>query len=265
MQVNNVRVSFQRKKQPASYEEAAPAVEFAATLDDGEDHVAAAVGLLTEAQTIVYAGLGYGLPDKVSEALAAVSGNKPALVSGNIVAKTVVESAPETDKPAEEPAETPEEPAAEPVKRGRGRPKGSKNTAPKKGTKAAEEQAAAGVADTAAKTAADDGLPPEDTEDETDRQISASPEDRQNPDDDLPPDDDAGTPTEAPSGGADAEFTAKDLHKMITDAYSAKKLSLANAKSVLAHFRVARAQDLTAEQALEGKTMVEKMLAVSGS
>jgi len=59
-------------------------------------------------------------------------------------------------------------------------------------------------------------------------------------------------------------FTPRDLHTMIMGLVP-KRLSVANAKQILAHFKVARAQDLTNEQALEGRTMVEKMLAASDS
>ena len=40
-----------------------------------------------------------------------------------------------------------------------------------------------------------------------------------------------------------------------------RRLSVASAMRVFAHFKVARAQDLTNEQALEGKAIVEKMVA----
>ena len=55
---------------------------------------------------------------------------------------------------------------------------------------------------------------------------------------------------------------AKDLHTLIMSHINAtpRTLSVANAKQVLAHFLVARAQDLTHEQAVEGKAMVEKMV-----
>ena len=59
------------------------------------------------------------------------------------------------------------------------------------------------------------------------------------------------------------EFTAKDLHTMIIDLINEKKLSLPNARQLLAHFQVARAKDLTPEQAGEGKGMIEKMITAS--
>ena len=56
---------------------------------------------------------------------------------------------------------------------------------------------------------------------------------------------------------------AKDLHTLIMSHVNAtpRRLSVFSAKRVLAHFKVARAQDLTNEQALEGKAIVEKMVA----
>ena len=49
MQVTNVRVSFMREKQPAQYEKAQPMVEFAASLDDGDDHRVIARTLMANA------------------------------------------------------------------------------------------------------------------------------------------------------------------------------------------------------------------------
>ena len=66
MQVTNVRVSFLREKQPAQYEKAAPSVEFAASLYQGDDHVVTAFRLMTDSDTIVYAGIGYDVPEKVA-------------------------------------------------------------------------------------------------------------------------------------------------------------------------------------------------------
>ena len=69
---------------------------------------------------------------------------------------------------------------------------------------------------------------------------------------------------EAPAAEAEeTEFTPKDLHTMIMSHVNATppRLSVTSAKRVFAHFKVARAQDLTNEQALEGKAIVEKMVA----
>jgi hypothetical protein len=75
------------------------------------------------------------------------------------------------------------------------------------------------------------------------------------------PSDDDGIPDD--SAPAQASFGPKELHTMINQAIKDKKLSVANAKQVLAHFGVARAQDLTEQQAAEGRGLVEKMIAAS--
>ena len=59
MQVTNVRVSFLREKQPAQFEKSRPEVEFAATLNQGDDHRLVARSLMIDATAVVYAGIGY--------------------------------------------------------------------------------------------------------------------------------------------------------------------------------------------------------------
>lgn len=237
MQVTNVRVQFLREKQPAQYEKAAPAVEFAAVLEDGDDHLAVALNLMTDATTVVYAGIGYDVPPRVAQALA--GGKVPAELSVAAETKEVAEAAPETAEEAAEPKKT------------RGRPKGSKNTAPKKETAAAKRKREAKEAEAAKDT---DGVPGDDEPKDPIR----TGEERINPEDDVPGDD---REEAVPTG--DDEFTPKDLHTMIIGLVQAtpRRLSVANAKQVLAHFKVARAQDLTDEQALKGKELVEEMLA----
>lgn len=246
MRVTNVRVSFLREKQPAQFEKSRPEVEFAATLEDGDDHVSAARQLMTEAATIVYAGIGYDVPAKVAAALA--GGNVPAEVS------VVVKGTGAAPEPSEAPAEaTPAEPDKPKT---RGRPVGSKNTAPKKETakakrerlaaetKAADELAAGAVGD-------DDAVPG----DEPTPNISTGGERVDlNDADDIPGDD--------RDERVEEEFTPKMLHDLMTDLIrgTPRKLSIINAKQVLAKFKVARAGDLTPEQALEGKAMVEEMV-----
>ena len=97
-------------------------------------------------------------------------------------------------------------------------------------------------------------------------QVSTNPENRVDPDHDGVPGDDATTPQDEGDASMEAtEFTPKDLHTMIISLVNTtpRRLSVANAKQVLAYFKVARAQDLTNEQAVEGKAMVEKMLPAS--
>lgn len=244
MQVTNVRVSFLREKQPVQFEKSRPEVEFNAALDDGEDHVAVARQLMTEAATIVYAGIGYAVPTKVAAALA--GGKVPAELS--VAAKT----ADATPAAAEADGNAPETTETKP--KTRGRPKGSTNTAPKKETaKAKRERLAA-----EAKAAENDGVP---GDDETPN-ISTG-EERVDPNDtDGIPGDEATSDQREEHVPDDAEFTPKDLHTLIMSHVNAtpRTLSVANAKQVLAKFKVARAQDLTNEQALEGKGLVEKMV-----
>ena len=247
MQVTNVRVSFLREKQPAQYEKSAPAVEFSAVLADGEDHGAAARALMISASTVVYNALGYDVPAKVAKALA--SGTVPAELSVATETAEVTPAAPEADGDASE--------AEADKPKTRGRPRGSKNTAPKKETAAAKRKREAAEA----KAAKDDGVPG----DETTPNISTG-EERVDPNDTdgIPGDDDTSDQREEHVPD-DAEFTPKDLHTLIMSHVNAtpRTLSVANAKQVLAHFKVARAQDLTNEQALEGKAMVEKMIAAA--
>jgi hypothetical protein len=250
MQVTNVRVSFLREKQPAQFEKSRPEVEFAAALDQGDDHLATARQLMTDAATVVYAGIGYAVPDRVAQALA--SGVVPAELSVATETTEAAEAAPEAAEEATEP------------KKGRGRPKGSKNTAPKKETAAAKRKREAAEAE-AAKEADTDGIPGDD-----EPSAISTGEARVGPEDD-PADhgvEDDGIPgeDEAPAEEAETEFTPKDLHTLIMSHVNAtpRTLSVANAKQVLAHFKVARAQDLTNEQALEGKALVEKMVAAAG-
>lgn len=260
MQVTNVRVSFLREKQPAQYEKAAPAVEFAAVLDQGDDHVAAARRLMIDATAVVYAGIGYGVPAKVAKALA--DGYMPAEVSVEAITADVAPAAPEAggvDVPGEE---------AKP--KTRGRPKGSKNTRPKAGTKAAEEALKGSNSFTGAKPFPDDDTIPGDDAVPGDTPAISTGESRVGPDDNpedhgIPGDSDGIPGDEDTASKEEVEFTAKDLHTLIHESIKAKKLSVPSAKQVLAQFKVARAQDLTPEQVIEGRGMVEKMIAASGT
>lgn len=249
MQVTNVRVSFLREKQPAQYEKAAPAVEFNAVLDDGEDHVVAALKLMTDATAVVYAGIGYDVPPKVAAALS--SGKIPGAIAVETTTKETPVEAPTggEGEPTESTPEGEEKPAEKPAPKKRGRPKGSTNTRPKAGTKAAEKAAAAKSKTTAADVP-DDDIPGGDAP-------------RVGPDDDPADHGEPEKKLESKDKAPAKEFTAKDLHTMIIDLINEKKLSVPSAKQLLAHFKVARAQDLTAKQVAEGKDMIEKMVAAS--
>ncbi len=251
MQVTNIRVSFMREKQPVQYEKAQPMVEMAGTLEDGENHLTAARNLMMDAAAVVYAGIGYEIPEKVANALLSL-GADGALAS-DVQAKATVEvtKGPEPkdmypDERAKAAAET--KPADEkPAAKKRGRPKGSKN-APRKVT---PEAAIAATSDIPGEeTAPTSDIPGEETTTASDipgeetPNISSGNEDRIDP-------------------ATDAVFTPKDLHDLIIGHVKAnpRTLSVQNARSILAHFKVARAQDLTNEQAVEGKVMLDQMVA----
>lgn len=69
-QVTNVRVQYDRKRQPAQYESAGASVEFFATVGEGEDHKAVAATLIGEAKTIVLTELGVVKPGEDASAAA---------------------------------------------------------------------------------------------------------------------------------------------------------------------------------------------------
>lgn len=254
MHVTNVRVSFFREKQPAQFEKSHPAVEFAAVLDDGENHEAIARDLMISATRVVYNGLGYDVPEKVAAALA----------NGDVPAELSVDT------------ETTNAPEVEPEHKKRGRPAGSKNTGPKKETaKAKRLREAAEAAEAAAEDAGGLVIIPGDDDksaistggsrvgpddDPADHGIPGDKEDAQG--DDGIPGDDGGSADDAPG---ETEFDPKALHTLIMSHVNAspRTLSVADAKRVLAHFKVARAQDLTMGQALEGKAMVDEMVSVA--
>ncbi len=255
MQVTNVRVAFLREKQPAQFEKSRPEVEFAAVLEQGDDHRVVARSLMIDATKVVYNGLGYDVPARVAAALA----------GGEVPVELSVDTE-TTEAPEEAPEEAAE--ATEDRPKARGRPRGSRNTAAKKETAAAKRKREAAEAEAAGATEADDGIPGDDepaaiSTGEPRIGPEDTPEDHGIPEDECgDPGDDDGVPGEEP---ASDEFGPKDLHALIMSHVNAtpRTLSVANAKQVLAHFKVARAQDLTDEQAVEGKALVEKMIAAS--
>lgn len=58
MNVTHIKLSYRRSRQPASYESAEPAVEFSASLEEGEDHVLAAHALMADAVNVVHGQIG---------------------------------------------------------------------------------------------------------------------------------------------------------------------------------------------------------------
>lgn len=268
MQVTNVRVSFFREKQPAQYEKAQPMVELAAVLAEGEDHLGAARHLMLDAATVVYAGLGYAVPEKVAAALA--KGETPmgstVNVSMNTRANTaedfkaqqtgtdVVAEAADKIKETFKGSEVAEDHAdrvidlteTDPPKK-RGRPKGSKNTRPKSDTQAA--------ADHLAKT---DEIPGD--------SISTG-ETRVGPDDtpadhgvDDIPGEEAPAEAEVTTEPVEDAYTSKDLHAYMTQATRDQKITAQSARQVLTELGVARAQDLTPEKVIKGRKMIDLMI-----
>lgn len=221
MQVNTIRVSFLREKQPAQYEKAQPFVEFAAALDDDEDYLAAARQLMLDAATVVYAGIGYAVPDKVAAQLNSDSATEIVVDGGEI--EVNVEEELDKEKPKK-----------------RGRPKGSKNTQPKADSKAAtklnEKVAAAS---------------------KTGRNISENPEDRVNPADDIPDDE----PEKKDVQMEDAPvYTGDNFHKDLTDAVKDGEITGPHARQILAPYKAARARDLTPEQAVGAKKALDQLI-----
>jgi hypothetical protein len=272
MQVTNVKVGFSRLRRPADFEHQNPSVEFSATLDPGDSHEAAARTLMIDAVGVSYNALGYGVPDKIAQALA--SGVVP---DGGTVEATTEEATQEASEAAEKP-------------KPRGRKPGSKNTRPKKNTKAAAEAEAeqkAAIEAAAAEANNADSIPddgedtveanqladekaagavgmddadsiPDDGDERPKDQISTNPEDRVDPDADDIPDD---GPAEAPANTVETiEFTAQDLNAMIGKLLNEQRVTLKDAKSITRHFQVARVHDLDATQVIEARNMLEEIM-----
>ncbi len=253
MEVTNIRVSFMREKQPVQYEKAQPMVELAGTLEDGENHLTAARNLMMDAATIVYAGIGYSVPAKVADALMNI-----AAVSQQVKAAKATVNQIKVEKGSAKD----EKPAA---KKPRGRPKGSAN----KKTSEAEVQKIITDANAASEVEkAQTAKEPQDLE-----LAAAAAANDPIPGDEIPGDNistggDRIDPDEKAAGsiGMDddpEDFTPKDLHDLIIGHVKAspRTLSMDNARAILAHFKVARAQDLTNVQAIEGKVMLDQMVA----
>ena len=237
MEVTNIRVSFMREKQPVQYEKAQPMVELAGTLADGENHLTAARNLMLDAASIVYAGIGYSVPEKVADALMNIAPGTTMIEAAQATAKVEVEFA---NKLAAEEKGTAKDEVEKPAAKKRGRPKGSSN----KKTTEAEVQKLIDDTKAAAKATEDEIAAAGGAYDGPDDNISNGDEDRVDP------------------NASDEEFTPKDLHDLIIGHVKSepRTLSVANARSILAHFKVVRAQDLTNDQASEGKIMVEQMV-----
>ena len=113
VQITTIRVVRKRSVQPEQFGNAMAVVEFTGNVLEGEDPKAVARQMLVDTRALVYENLGMKLPASIVEAYA------------------------EVDTPQETAGVSVEEPTKP---KGRGRPAGSKNTAPKKETKAAERK-----------------------------------------------------------------------------------------------------------------------------
>lgn len=96
-QVTNVRVQYDRKRQPAQYESAGASVEFFATVGDGEDHKTVATKLIGDAKTVVLTELGIVKPGDDASAAAQVA--KTAETTTGKATKAKAAKAPPNDEP----------------------------------------------------------------------------------------------------------------------------------------------------------------------
>jgi hypothetical protein len=211
-QITTIRVTRKRGVQPEQFGSAVAEVELTGNLLEGEDYKAVARSMLIDSRALVYENLGMKLP------------------------ASAVAAAKEMDTPEETAkveTEATEEPAKEPAKpKGRGRPKGSKNTAPNKDSKAAEEPATT--------EADDDDVPGEDDK----PQIQTNPENRVSPED------------------TEEDFTAEDLHAFIIAQIKAENLTTQQAKQVQREMGVVRMRDLdTPEKLATAKAMIDTFIA----
>lgn len=244
-QITNVRIMRFRKVQPEQFGGAGAEVELHATVLEGEDYRDIARGLLFDARAMVYENLGMKLPASAfKEAKAA---DQP----------TTAKASKEPETTEETPAgDVATEPATEEEPKRRGRPKGSKNTAPKKGSKAAKE-----VAKEAA-TASADEIPGDDNSDEKSMpQISTNPEDRKDPDtNEIPGEEETAEAGKAPAAASEMDGMAFNTY--INDSIRAGKLTGVQAKEMMKAMGIARVRDLeTPERLAEAKMMIDTFIA----
>ncbi len=231
-QITTIRVVRKRSVQPEQFGNAMAEVEFTGNVLEGEDPKAVAREMLVDTRALVYENLGMKLPASIVEAYAEV--DTPQETAG---VETTTEEAP---------------------KKGRGRPAGSKNTAPKKETKAAEKKRL--KAEAAA--AASDDVPGDDIPgDEPTPNISTGGE-RVSPEDDVPGDDlDVGA-----EEGGDDELTAETLHKFLIENIAAHTLTTIQVKQMQREMKVARVRDLdTPEKLAKAMTMINSSIALNAA
>lgn len=234
MHVHSIRVSFTRKKRPADYEEIQPTIELAASLDEDDNAAAAGIKMMGEACTVVYAGIGMNVPERIAERLKL--GEAPA------GAEVVQEPAKAVEKPAE-PAKATTDPA---------KPRGKRRTKVEmEAAKAAEAEAAANRGN-----------------------ISTDPENRVNPEDSDIPDETAPAkpvekPVEASSDipdeteiettveAADSVMSAGDLQGIINEAVTTKKVTIAQVKDLLKKYEAARTSEVKPEDRAKMQADIE--------
>lgn len=247
-EVTTVRVVRRRSVQPEQYGNAAAEVEFVGNVQEGEDYQAVARELLVASRALVYENLGLRLPKHaVDEAAEKDTPQETAKVEVKTEAGKKASVVPDDETATE--ADTEEKPKR------RGRPPGSKNTAPKKNSKAAKE-----AAKEAAKSKGSDV--PDDDDDIPN--IRANPEDRKNPDDEKKSNASSTSVPEESDDDMTVEYTASDLHQDIVKAAKDKKISVQQGKQLLASFKVARPQDLSPEQVQKCRKMLADLLKTKG-
>lgn len=230
MHVTGITVSFLREKQPAKFEKAQPSVEMSAVLDEGENHLSAARDLMLDAASVVYAGIGYAIPDKVAAALANVAPGVTIVTGEGVKAEVKVEEKKAEDItadnfPGKDEAKAEEKPAA----KKRGRPKGSTNKP--SNTKKPAEEAVPGDDDSPTSAGSADA--------------PAQPN---------------GVATSAEQDQADEPFTAQDLEKMFQDEMgrpvAQRRITMPRAKAIIHFFGVSRAVHIPEDKVLEAKALV---------
>ena len=241
--ITNVRIMRFRKVQPEKFGGAGAEVELNATIHEDEDYRDITRGLLFDARAMCYENLGMRLPKEAFDSdaeLAELSGEPAA-------------AAAEDDIPGE--------PAKAETKKPRGRPAGSKNTAPKKGSKAWKEAQA--KAAEAAAAPGEDEIPGEEKPKD---QISTG-EERVDPD--AIPGEDA---EDAASSKAEAEaeqvaaegeeeMDGVGFNSYINDSIRASKLTGLQAKLMMKEMSVARVRDLnTPEKLAQAKMMIDAFI-----
>lgn len=239
MQVTNITARFMRKVQVKDFEPMESEVSMSAHLEEGEDAMAAGEVLVMQAKTLVITALS-----------AKVAGKNTASV---------------TSDPAKAAAESP----LPGDKKGPGRPPGTGKNQKAQAAQQAAANSGSDIPGDDKPTAASD-IPG----DEQKPNISANPENRVDPNDaggdipgddkpaattvgDLPEDDEFAAAVK--EADASAKMTAEELQRFITSAITGKKITVEQAKKVLADAGYARTTEVPDEKRAEVKAKVEAL------